>query len=497
MAVLYRKYRPQLFSQVVNQNHIKTTLAGEIAGGQVAHAYLFVGPRGTGKTTLARLFARSLNCLKREASTIEPCNECDSCQQMINSRSLDVIEIDAATHTQVDNVREHIIANAQVPPYNSKGYKLFIIDEVHMLSRAAFNALLKIIEEPPKHVIFILATTEIRKVPPTVISRCQRFDFKKISVQAIIDRLRQIAVDEGVDVPHEVLAAIARRSDGALRDAESLLGQVISIAEGQRVTIETASLVIPPNHWTEAETLLEALQQRNAAAAIQYIHRLANEGRDLEEVLTDCLAYVRFVLLSKVIGAGYQPDIEEDRLATIRSLAEKFESAELTRILEVLLDRSAEARTASVPQLPLELAVLTLCEDTLPAAALPLEAMSVRTEANVKIGSIINADQWHKILDETKGYNHSLSAFLRVGHPLKLDKDVLSIGFQYDFHAERVRESRNKQAAEDAMSKILGRKIIINSLVDPDYIKNHQQFNGAGDKEVERVLDTFGGGEIV
>ena len=184
MSTLYRKYRPQTFGEVVNQNHVKITLQNEIQAGKIAHAYLFCGPRAVGKTTIARVFAKAVNCTNRKEGDFEPCNKCDNCQSIFDGRNLDVIEIDAASHTGVDNVRENIIASARVAPSNYK-YKVFIIDEIHMLSASAFNALLKTMEEPPAHAIFILCTTEVHKVPTTIISRCQRFDFKRIGVSEI------------------------------------------------------------------------------------------------------------------------------------------------------------------------------------------------------------------------------------------------------------------------------------------------------------------------
>ncbi|MCG2695410.1 DNA polymerase III subunit gamma/tau [Candidatus Parcubacteria bacterium] len=197
MATLYRKYRPQNFKEVVNQNHIKITLENEIKTGKTAHAYLFCGPRGVGKTTMARVMVKTVNCLNRKAADSDPCNECEICKDITAGRSLDIIEIDAASHTGVENVRENIIASARVAPSRCK-YKVFIIDEAHMLSISAFNALLKIIEEPPAYVMFILCTTEVHKVPTTIISRCQRFDFKRIGVNDIVKKLNYIIKNEGI-----------------------------------------------------------------------------------------------------------------------------------------------------------------------------------------------------------------------------------------------------------------------------------------------------------
>ncbi|MCK4745029.1 DNA polymerase III subunit gamma/tau, partial [Candidatus Parcubacteria bacterium] len=225
MQVLYRKYRPMNFAEVVGQEHIKQIITNEIKMGKVAHSFLFFGPRGVGKTTLARIISKSLNCEKRKDSEFEPCNKCGSCKSINAGSDLNIIEIDAASHTGVDNVRENIISVSKVA-VNPNKHKVFIIDEVHMLSTSAFNALLKTLEEPPKNVVFILATTEIHKVPQTIISRCQRFDFQKIALEKIVKCLAEISKKEGVKIKEEILKNIAYNSEGCLRDAESMLGQI-------------------------------------------------------------------------------------------------------------------------------------------------------------------------------------------------------------------------------------------------------------------------------
>ena len=329
---LYRKYRPQTFNDLTGQNHIRVTLENELAGNTVAHAYLFTGPRGVGKTSLARIFAKALNCLKRQAGESEPCNACEACLEQTAGRSLDVIEIDAASNTGVDNVRENVIEHVRFAP-TSRRYKVFIIDEVHMLSTSAWNALLKTLEEPPAHAVFIMATTEIHKVPATIISRCQRFDFKRIPFESMVERLKHMAAGEGVAVDAAVIEAVARLGDGCLRDAESLLEQVLSLDE-KKIGLAEAALVLPRSNAQLVVEFVDALADRQGGRAVELVNRLVEEGIDLQQFTNETIEYLRTLLMGSL---GAVP------LAGATDSAKRLSAGHLVRLINSFM----VARTAS------------------------------------------------------------------------------------------------------------------------------------------------------
>ncbi len=356
--VLYRKYRPQKFSEIVGQEHIVKTLTNALVMGKVAHAYLFAGPRGTGKTTIARLLAKAINCLERKNKDFEPCNKCPACEEISQGKSLDLIEIDAASNRGIDEIRE-LREGIKFSP-NSLNYKVFIIDECHQLTKEAFNALLKTLEEPPAHAIFILATTEIHKVPQTIISRCQRFDFHKLTLDKIVERLTWIAKQEKVSIEKSAIELVALNADGSIRDGESLLGQIMSV-EDKEITLEEVQTILGVTDIKAAQDLVNYLAEKNNGAAISHINQIIAQGYDLTQFSKSLVNYLRKMLILKInpdLSKLVAVELTKEQLDIIINQGQKFSQADLIKIIHLFIQASNEVKLADFPQLPLELAVV-------------------------------------------------------------------------------------------------------------------------------------------
>lgn len=347
--MLYRKYRPQTFAQVVGQEHVVKTLQGALMTGRIGHAYLFTGPRGTGKTTLARIFAKALNCTNRGKDG-DPDNSCPSCVVTNEGRSLDLIEIDAASNRGIDEIRN--LKESALVAAPSGGYKVFVIDEVHMLTKDAFNALLKILEEPPSHVVFVLATTEPHKILSTVLSRVQRFDFRRLTPVQIFTKLKEIVKAEKINIEDEGLKAIAVSSDGALRDAEVSLSKLRSYSGKLTVDeVNDALGLIPFKYHPEFMSYLVA---NDKVSALQFIQRIYESGVDLEHFTKDFIEYVRKVLMFKINPATLTAIGEE----SVQNW--QIDGIKLIKMINLFTLARSEIKTSPVVQLPLELVVLEL-----------------------------------------------------------------------------------------------------------------------------------------
>ena len=373
MEALYRKYRPTTFKDVVGQEHIERTLKNAIDQGKVSHAYLFCGPRGTGKTTMARILAKALLC--EQGPTVEPDGTCPECEAIAQGTHPDVYELDAASRTGVDNVREEIIARVNYAPTRG-AWKVYIIDEVHMLTNAAFNALLKTLEEPPEHILFILCTTDPQKVPDTIQSRCQRFDFHRISNEAIVSRLGAICVEEGVDFEGEALDLIAYRADGGMRNALTSLEQLIAFGGGH-VTLEGAQNLLGSLDETDLSEIVLAIGKRDAAACFNWVARYVETGADLAQFVSDLSEYVRNMYLLSMAGIEVEISVNEATRKAMVDQLKYFGQDRLSRLLVVLGDLSKELHSSSNPRLSFEIALTRMVR---PESDLTIEALAERIE---------------------------------------------------------------------------------------------------------------------
>lgn len=535
MPTLYRRYRPQTFAEVSGQDHIKITLEYEIMANRLAHAYLFCGPRAIGKTTIARLLAKAVNCPNKKKNSAEPCNTCEFCREITDGRALDILEIDAASHTGVDNVRESVIASARVTPGRCR-YKVFIIDEAHMLSTAAWNALLKVMEEPPEYVIFILCTTEAHKVPATIISRCQRFDFRKIGYTDILKKLNKIIKEEKVEIEEEVLEAVARHSGGHMRDAESLLGQVISLGsaadslKGKKITLAEAELVIPRSYLNETVSLLEFLIEKKAAEAVEQINRLVEDGADLKVFNKEVVEVSRRLFLAKVsptMGAELLSEFGQNVEARLLPLSSNSRLDFLSYMTDRLVKAGLEIKDSPLAQLPLELAVVDICLFSVPRDTSTISGggegvgqgkgqgqgqqttgnitqqnsgtqKSINDSAGTKTGDGDNKQSgfslsgnsslevnslWKELLVKIKPYNHSLSFILKSCLPVSLEGNSLRIVFKYKLHYDRIKDEAVKSLVEKVASEIVGQNLIVEAVLDPSLTL----------PEIKSVEEEFGG----
>lgn len=512
-VALYRKWRPQVFGDVIGQEPIVKTIKNQILSNKIPHAYLFCGTRGTGKTSTAKILSKAVNCLNLKDG--EPCNECEMCRAVNDGTLIDVVEIDAASNTGVDNIRD-LIEDVKYPPHIAK-YKVYIIDEVHMLSLAAFNALLKTIEEPPEHVIFILATTDPQKVPPTILSRCQRFDFKRIKKDDMVKRLRMVADENGVFVEDKTLNLISSVSDGAMRDALSIFDQSIAMSEG-KVEYKDVEEMLGLTSDKYLFDLVSHMINKDVDNSVKLVDDIIFEGKDNMQFISSLIKHLRNLLMVKVSNNPEELiDASNDTIEMLKNQARGLRSEEILRAINIMVNAENEMKNAASSRIVLEMAVVKFCKreydssletilsrlnnleekinfiemnkDAVKAKssqpslkkAEPVKKETENVEAKpAKIEEIIKntgnvsyesaKKSFHDVIELTKSFKATIAALLSLGEVVDAKGDTVVIQFpkQYAFSREKLKESEDKKIIEECFSKVLQTNVKVNFKVEDE-----------------------------
>ena len=475
---LYRKWRSQNFDEIVGQGPIVQTLKNAIKSDRISHAYLFSGPRGTGKTSTARIFAKALNCVK--GPTPEPCGTCDMCVKIKNGHAVDVTEIDAASNRGIDEIRD-LREKVRYTPIEGK-YKVYIIDEVHMLTSEAFNALLKTLEEPPLHIIFILATTEPQKVPVTIASRCQRLDFKRLSNPEMVAQINKIAGAEGIKIEDNAAALIARNSEGSMRDAISLLDQLISFS-GKNIKHDDVISLLGTASADHIFEFGDALGRGDISKLFDLINQMVSEGRSVPQTTKDILLHMRNLMFAML---GSESVIEEssEHITKLKEQSKLFSMDKIKEIMKIVSRAEIDMKWHPQARLLLEVAVMEACSGSPAPKAEPkieeekekkmfkLSDLAGKTMSKPSVptaGNIFELkSNWQTILDEVKKKNVFAYISLHEGEPSQLDDGKLVVKFKkgFAFHKGRLEEAPAKSAVEEAVKKVSGRDIKLECVIE-------------------------------